>query len=154
MTPMSDERATAEGDEPAALTPPFDIGTTFAHLGLGATTVAVPDFSFEPANVRRYLVQFARDRDEGRLVGMLPMEESWRHWECHRNGDELVVVLSGRCDVIQEAADGTLITHAMGAGQAIINPRGIWHTSDVHEPGSTLFVAAGRRTDYRPRTPG
>ncbi|MEV0289159.1 cupin domain-containing protein [Kribbella sp. NPDC050820] len=129
---------------------PFDLSTTFAHLGLDASVIPVPEFSFRPDAVRRYLVRFARDRDEGRLVGMLPMVESWGHWERHVNGDELVVVLSGSCDIVQEVGDG-FRTHRMGPGDALVNPRGVWHTSDVHEAGSTLFVAAGRRTDYRDR---
>lgn len=150
---MSEEREAESSDFAAAPLPPFDLGTTFVHLGLGGTATSVPDFSFDAASVRKYLVRFARDRDDGRLVGMLPMDTSWGHWERHVNGDELVVVLSGRCDVIQDLDDGTLLTHTLSGGEAIVNPRGIWHTSDVHEPGSTLFVAAGRRTDYRPRTP-
>lgn len=37
------------------------------------------------------------------------------------------------------------------AGQAAINPRGVWHTADVHEPGSALFITPGRGTEHRPR---
>jgi hypothetical protein len=37
------------------------------------------------------------------------------------------------------------------AGQAVVNPRGVWHTVDVHEPGQALFVTPGRGTEHRPR---
>lgn len=129
----------------------FDLSKTFVHLGLGASTTELPDFRFSSDYLRKYLVTFARDRDEGRLVGIVPMDKTWRHWECHRGGDELVVVLSGRCEVIQDLDEDGYHSIAMGPGEAMINPKGVWHTTDVHEPGSTLFIAAGRQTIYRPR---
>jgi uncharacterized cupin superfamily protein len=130
---------------------PFDLSKTFVHLGLGASTVELPGFKFSADYLRKYLVRFVKDRDEGRLVGMLPMQKTWTHWEQHVHGDELVVVLTGRCDVVQELADGSLHRLGLGPGEAMINPRGVWHTTDVHEPGSQLFIAAGRQTVYRPR---
>ena len=129
----------------------FDLSKTFVHLGLGASTVDLPGFKFSADYLRQYMVRFVKDRDEGRLVGILPMLKTWEHWERHVHGDELVVVIAGRCDVIQELGDGSFHTLSMGPGEAMINPKGVWHTTDVHEPGSTLFIAAGRQTVYRPR---
>jgi uncharacterized cupin superfamily protein len=129
----------------------FDLSETFVHLGLGASVTELPGFEFSSAYLRRHLVRFARDRDEGRLVGIVGMGESWRHWERHLGGDELVVVLSGRCEVIQDLGAEGLHTIALGPGEAMINEKGVWHTTDVLEPGSQLFVAAGRQTVYRPR---
>jgi len=97
-----------------------------------------------------YMREFAAERDEQRLVGILPIKKTWKHWECHAGGDELVVLLSGRCDIIQEVG-GNVTAIPLLPGQAIINRRGIWHTCDVHEPGDTLFIAGGRLTRYRPR---
>jgi hypothetical protein len=37
------------------------------------------------------------------------------------------------------------------AGLAVVNPRGAWHTVDVHEPGLALFITPGRGTEHRPR---
>lgn len=130
----------------------FDLSKTFVHLGLQASAVPLPDFQFSKDYLRKYLVRFASDRDESRLVGIIAMDRTWTHWECHLGGEEVVVVLSGRCDVIQDLGDEGLHTIAMGPGEAMINPKGVWHTTDVHEPGSQLFIAAGRQTIYRPRT--
>ncbi|WP_422768943.1 hypothetical protein ACN28C_19300 [Plantactinospora sp. WMMC1484] len=130
---------------------PFDLSKTFVHLGLGASAVDLPGFKFTPDVLRQYLVRFVKDRDEGRLVGVVPMRKTWTHWEQHVHGDEVVVLLTGRCEVIQELADGRLHTLSLGPGEAMINPRGVWHTTDVHDPGSQLFIAAGRQTIYRPR---
>lgn len=128
----------------------FDLSDSYVHLGLGASAVELADFSWTPDYLKRYQVRFAGDRDEGRLVGIVPAAATWTHWERHLGGDELVVQLSGRADIIQEI-DGVRHTVSLGPGQALINPRGVWHTSDVHEAGESLFIAAGRRTVYRPR---
>ena len=128
----------------------FDLSKTFIHLGLGATAVELPDFSWSAERMREYLRTFVHDRDEGRLVGITTHRKDWPHWERHAKGDEVVFVLSGRCEVIQEI-DGEHRTIALGPGQAVINPRGVWHTSNVQEPGDSLFITAGRKTEYRPR---
>ncbi|KAA2265807.1 cupin domain-containing protein [Solihabitans fulvus] len=129
---------------------PFDLSTTFVHLGSGARALPLPGFSWTSDYLRGYLRTFAAERDERRLVGIVSLAETWRHWECHVGGDELVVQLSGRSAIVQEV-NGEHHTIELGPGQALINPRGTWHTSDVYEPGQSLFVAAGRQTKYRPR---
>lgn len=130
----------------------FDLSKTYVHLGRSATALPLYGFSWSPSSILEYLRKFAADRDERRLMGIVSMSESWKHWECHMGGDEVVVLLSGRCDVIQEV-DEQHRTIKLSPGQAMINPREVWHTSDVHEPGESLFVAGGRLTRYRQRLP-
>jgi mannose-6-phosphate isomerase-like protein (cupin superfamily) len=60
------------------------------------------------------------------------------------------VLLSGRVDLIQRI-DGAERRIALGPGQAVINPPGVWHTADVHEPGEALFITPGRGTENEPR---
>jgi uncharacterized cupin superfamily protein len=129
----------------------FDLSKTFVHLGLGSTAVPLPNFSWTPEYMMAYLRAHLGDRDERRLVGIVEANETWTHWECHTGGDEIVVQLTGRSDIVQEI-DGIEQTIALTPGQAAVNPRGVWHTSTVHEPGNTLFIAAGRRTTYRARS--
>jgi len=128
----------------------FDLSETYVHLGLGSTTTELPGFSWSAEYLRGYLRRFVSDRAEGRLVGIVFAVETWRHWECHSGGDELVVQLSGSCDIVQEI-DGEWHRVLLTAGRGLINPKGVWHTSDVHEPGRSLFVVGGRRTLYRRR---
>jgi hypothetical protein len=128
----------------------FDLATTYVHLGQGAQAVALPGFQWTRDYMMTYLTTFASDGIRGRLVGITPATETWTHWERHTEGDEIVVQLSGRSDVVQEV-DGGYRTLSLAPGMAVINRRGVWHTSDVHEPGQTLFVVSGRRTEYRPR---
>ncbi|WP_459664674.1 cupin domain-containing protein, partial [Novosphingobium sp. 11B] len=93
----------------------------------------------------------AADGKEGRLVSMYDFSTSWDSWEMHPEGDELVVCLSGEMTLIQEYPDGRLHSETLQAGQYIVNPAGVWHTADVSQPVSALFVTAGMGTQGRPR---
>jgi uncharacterized cupin superfamily protein len=65
-------------------------------------------------------------------------------WDCHRGGDEMVIVISGVALFIQEI-DGAQVRTRVTAGQAMLNPAGTWHTADVEEP-----FAAGYATGWVP----
>ena len=80
----------------------------------------------------------------------MPQDATWDSWERHPAGEELVLLVSGRVDLVQEI-DREQRVVPLRAGQAVINPRGVWHTVDVHEPGDALFVTPGRGTENRPR---
>ena len=59
------------------------------------------------------------------------------------------------CTVIG-AADGAsvaTIEHLLSAlaGLGVVNPAGVWHTADVHEPGDILSITPGRGTEHKPR---
>ncbi len=129
---------------------PFELSSTFVHLGLGASATPVPDFEWNPEFLEAYAKRFASDGDDGRLVCITPQSASWNVWERHPAGEELVVLLSGRSDFIQEI-DGAEQRIELEPGQAFVNPTDVWHTSDVHEPGEALFVTPGRGTEHRPR---
>jgi uncharacterized cupin superfamily protein len=128
----------------------FELSDVYVHLGLGARAETLPDFAWSEDYLRRYEAAHRADGDEGRLVMIGPAEATWASWECHPAGDEVVVSLSGHQTVIQEV-DGREHRIELHAGQALINPRGVWHTADVHEPGSALFITPGRGTQHRPR---
>lgn len=128
----------------------FDLTTTFIHLGLGATATPLPDFQWTPEYLERYSQRFASDGDEGRIVVMNRQEATWDQWERHPAGEEVVVLLSGRVDLLQEI-DGESRLVELRPGQAVVNPPNVWHTANVHEPGDALFITPGRGTDHRPR---
>lgn len=128
----------------------FDLAKDYVHLGLGARVELLPDFTFTPERLAAYDADHAADGDDGRLVLIDHQEASWTGWERHPAGEELVVLLSGRADLIQDR-DGALRRIPLEAGRAAVNPRGVWHTADVHEPGSMLFITPGRGTEVRPR---
>jgi mannose-6-phosphate isomerase-like protein (cupin superfamily) len=128
---------------------PFDLSTTYVHLGLGATATPLPGFEWSESYLEGYARRFASDGDEGRLVVVTRETTTWTSWERHPAGEELVVLLDGRVDLVQEL-DGDEVTVALRPGEAVVNPTGVWHRSVVHEPGRVLFVTPGRGTEHRP----
>jgi mannose-6-phosphate isomerase-like protein (cupin superfamily) len=128
----------------------FDLSRTFVHLGLGATATELPDFAWTREYLEGYERATASDGDEGRLVTMSSQHDTWTTWERHPAGAEVVVQLSGRAVLIQDLPDGENRLE-LGPGQAAINPKGVWHTADVLEPGEVLFITPGRGTEHRSR---
>jgi mannose-6-phosphate isomerase-like protein (cupin superfamily) len=139
------QRSTGAGD-----VAPFDLASTPVHLGLGATAVPLTGFSWSADDLAAYEARFAADGDEGRLVTMGPLTASWTSWERHPAGEELVVVLSGRAELVQRVGGGERRI-PLGPGEAVVNPPGVWHTADVHEPGTALYITPGRGTEHEPR---
>lgn len=86
------------------------------------------------------------------LVTTSPYSASWQSWEKHPMGEEIVCLLSGRVTLIQERDGRQVGIPLTQAGQYALNPRGIWHTADVHEQSTLLFITAGEGTVTRPRT--
>lgn len=128
----------------------FELATTHVHLGTGGRATPLPDFAWTPEYLDAYEQRFAADGDEGRLVTTFRCETSWSTWERHPAGEEVVVLLSGRIDLVQRTGGGERRI-ALRAGQAVVNPTGVWHTADVHEPGEALFITPGRGTEHMPR---
>jgi mannose-6-phosphate isomerase-like protein (cupin superfamily) len=127
----------------------FNLSQVFVHLGLGVTATPLPDFTWSPEYLAGYQERFASDGAEGRLVCVVAQDETWDSWERHPGGEELVVLLSGRVDLVQEL-DGDDHVVELRPGQAVINPAGVWHTARVHEPGVALFITPGRGTEAKP----
>jgi len=129
----------------------FDLSRTFVHLGLegGPTATPLPDFTFTPECLADYAERFARDGRGGRLVSVLEQDRTWDSWERHPAGEEVVYLISGRVDLVQEH-EGTEHVIQMHAGEATVNPTNTWHTARVHEPGWALFITPGAGTEIRP----
>ena len=127
----------------------FALSGTFVHLGRQSTAVPIPDFEWTPEFLEAYGQRFP-DGNDGRLVCVVSQAKTWDTWERHPAGEEVVVLLSGRVDVIQDI-DGNHRVAPLEPGRALVNPKGVWHTADVHEPGDALFITPGRGTEHRPR---
>jgi mannose-6-phosphate isomerase-like protein (cupin superfamily) len=128
----------------------FDLADFPVHLGLGARVERLERFDGTGEWYGRYGAAHAADGAEGRLVTLHTFGAPWGTWEMHPRGEELVVCVSGRLTLHQEV-DGTTVTVTLEPGQAIVNPLGVWHTADVSEPTTALFVTAGLGTEIRAR---
>lgn len=127
---------------------PLNLLQDAVHL-FGNQSKASPILDFGQ-DYDRYLNEYCSDEDPGRLVCLYETKADWSNWEAHPAGDELVVVLSGRAEFLQEV-DGEVRKVTLGPHQALINPPGIWHTANVIEPFLALFVTPGPGTLHRPR---
>jgi quercetin dioxygenase-like cupin family protein len=131
---------------------PIDIYKYPLHLGSGATVSVEPEFTGETSWFEDYAARHVEDGIEGRLLSMSTFSESWGTWEMHPMGSEVVLCVSGRITLHQEAPGGETTTITLGAGQYALNGPGVWHTADVDgAPPTVLFITAGAGTEHRPR---
>jgi len=128
----------------------FDLARFPVHLGKGATVVVQDEFTGDLGWYERYGARTAADGAEGRLVSLNTFRAPWDSWEMHPAGEELVVCVGGRIELIQEV-DGTERRVALNLGEAVINPPGVWHTADIDDEATALFITAGEGTEVRQR---
>ncbi len=125
----------------------LDLARTYLHLRAddGATTMeGGPAFWAGVAD--------RRDLDSGRLCSMFDQTADWDHWERHPAGPELLVMMTGRMELLIEHDDParTVESVVMEAGQAVLVPTGLWHRAKVVAPGRLLAITAGAGTEHRP----
>jgi len=120
------------------------------HLGLGATAVAQPEMTGGLDWYEGYGVRHGSDGAEGRLVSMHIFTENWDVWEMHPNGHEIVICTSGEITIIQKVDDKEKHVKLV-TGEYAINDPGVWHTANVDDPVSALFITAGIGTEHRER---
>lgn len=129
----------------------IDIRTHPIHLGLGATAVVQPEFTGDLRWYETYGQRHAVDGKEGRLVSMYTFHKPWDMWEMHPNGSEVVLCTAGSITLHQERADGSHRTVTLKPGEYAINEPGTWHTADVDQEATVIFITTGLGTTHRPR---
>jgi mannose-6-phosphate isomerase-like protein (cupin superfamily) len=128
-----------------------DINVHPIHLGRNATAEVEPEYTGDPQWYEEYGSRRAEDGFEGRLVGMYRFTADWDSWEVHPHGSEVVLCVAGSMTLHQEKADGSRATVTLTAGQYAINEPGTWHTADVEDEATAVFITAGMGTEHRPR---
>jgi quercetin dioxygenase-like cupin family protein len=91
-------------------------------------------------------------RVDGFYVGIADMTRDPPHnGERHPDGDELILILSGRVTVTVEGAPDESLE--LGPGDACIIPKGAWHRVHLLEPTRLVHITPGPNGDYRPLQP-
>lgn len=133
---------------------PIDLASTPIHMSgiqKGAhPSVVLEDFNFDGASFAQYIQSYCSSESPGRIVMIESSPADWTTWERHTQGEEIVVVLSGAGEFIQDI-DGVHQRVALVAGTAIINPSGIWHTADITAPLTALYITPCPGTEHKPR---
>jgi mannose-6-phosphate isomerase-like protein (cupin superfamily) len=91
-----------------------------------------------------------RRRLDGRLVSGFRLERDVDHWEIHPAGDEVLVRLSGRFEVVLERDGAERIVALDAAAPCCVIPAGAWHAIRVREAGVVVFLTPGEGTQHRP----
>lgn len=128
----------------------FSLAERPIHLGLGARAEPQPPFTGMDW-YDGYVARNAADGAEGRLVTIHAFAADWDSWEMHPTGAEVVVCLSGAITLHQEPPDGARRGLTLTPGEYAINDAGVWHTADIAEAATALFITAGAGTRRRAR---
>ena len=85
---------------------------------------------------------------DGLMIGIADMARDPPHnGELHPDGDELVLVISGRVEVL--AVDEPGNSCVLGPGQATIVGKGQWHRVHVLESAQLIYVTPGPNGEFR-----
>jgi mannose-6-phosphate isomerase-like protein (cupin superfamily) len=127
----------------------IDISTVPVHLGRGGTASPVEGFEWSAERLAAYDEATRADGADGRMVMMFHMVGAWATWERHPLGAEVVIACTGTHRFVQEV-DGVRHEVELSAGEAVINPPGVWHTADSGAGGWIVAITPGLDTEHRP----
>ena len=86
---------------------------------------------------------------DGMTIGFVDMERDPPHGgEMHPDGDELLLVVSGRLQVIMDSEPESPCE--LGPGEACIVPKGEWHRTKLIERTQILYISPGPNSEHRP----
>ncbi len=112
--------------------------------------VFTPDLSMNPLSagpdVYQRLEQSYGDFKSHSLIAAHRFTEDWPTWEIHPKGDEMVILLSGSARFLLKTETGEQSHQLARAGEFLIVPRNTWHTAQIGEACSLLFVTPGEGT--------
>ncbi|MBL8552066.1 MAG: cupin domain-containing protein [Hyphomonadaceae bacterium] len=87
----------------------------------------------------------------GTLVMVGESVADWSVWEMHPAGDEVLYLLSGAMEIEFDAQSGGGVRTSLAPGEALLVPKGVWHTAHVARPSKLLSITYGAGTEHRPR---
>lgn len=131
-------------------TGPFDLSKSPIHLSDRAPAAPQHGFGFDGPAFEAYMSKHCTPGAPGRLLMIETTPKDWPAWERHTEGDEIVIVLEGEGDFVQELAGGVRVS-PFGPGSTFINPAGVWHTANVRKSMRAIYITPCPGTESRPR---
>jgi len=83
------------------------------------------------------------------LVSAYEFSSDWPSWERHPAGDEIVLLLSGKVEMVLRRGGQCECVALTQSGTYVVVPAGVWHTARTSEKTSMLFVTPGEGTEHR-----
>ncbi|MCP5130321.1 MAG: cupin [Pseudomonadales bacterium] len=83
------------------------------------------------------------------LISCHEFDQDWSAWEIHPNGDETVILLSGKVTFVLQLQEGNESVELDAPGTYLIVPRNVWHTAKTSEKSRILFITPGEDTRNR-----
>lgn len=83
------------------------------------------------------------------LIAGYEFTSDWNTWEVHPNGDEIVLLLSGKITFLLNLPNGQESITLDVPGSYIIVPKGIWHTAQTKIKSKLLFITPGEGTQNK-----
>ena len=83
------------------------------------------------------------------LISLFEFGEDWSSWEIHPNGDEIVMLLSGKAELVLELESGNQSVMLENVGEYAVVPINTWHMAKTSEPTQLVFVTPGEDTGHR-----
>ena len=83
------------------------------------------------------------------LVSCYEFDRDWPSWEIHPNGDEIVILLSGKVTIVLQSDQGDQSIHLDKQGEFLIVPRNVWHTAQTANKTRMLFITPGEGTQNK-----
>ena len=116
-------------------------------------TVIKPDLRAEPVPVTPDIYEkLDENYDQFRghtLVSEYTFTQDWPSWERHPAGDEIVLLVTGRVEMVLRTDDGDQSVLLRESGEYVIVPANTWHTAKTSVPTRMLFITPGEGTDHR-----
>ena len=133
---------------------PIDLSKNPIHLDSIAsatpTASVLENFGYDGPAFEAYIDAHCTSDAPGRLIMVETTPESWPTWERHTQGDEIVIVLEGEGDFIQQI-DGTEQRIPVKPGTTLVNPSSVWHSADVISPIKAVYITPCPGTEHKPR---
>lgn len=124
---------------------PSNLQTTYAVIKPGLLVDSLPVTDTVYAELDAHYDRFAGHT----LVASFRFEEDWPTWEIHPHGDEIVVLMAGRADVVLRTAEGDERQDLSRPGDFVVVPKGTWHTARINQATDMLFITPGEGTENR-----
>ena len=119
----------------------FGLGRSLIGLDREGEVRLVPWESGPPPRIDGYVVGLTRSEP-----GSPPRHAGERH----PDADEVLVLISGRIEVLLEEKEGDPTTYEVGPGEAFVVPKGLWHRLVALEPTQLLHITPGPHGEWRP----